>query len=223
MAISEFRIRGQRRQIAQHGWATCGLGRQPTPSRPPTSLQRGKPARQHRFHAPQCCLTLRSSGRPTAGHLGREASSAIIRFAAQVPCRRSPLSSNVRQHKRGRGMRGRKCGACAPRAEQPRSGFAARRLRQLHSASHAQHQGRSVPRNLKCSVHEPIEMPSQSVGLPQGGRSQVLRPWSAAAESSAWRKPPAVSTVTHRRAGHQQGCGAASQRDNITFTHRSAA
>jgi hypothetical protein len=44
-----------------------------------------------------CRLTLRSSGRPPARHLGREASSVIIRLAAQAPCRRPPLSSNVRR------------------------------------------------------------------------------------------------------------------------------
>jgi hypothetical protein len=43
-----------------------------------------------------CRLTPRSSGRPPARHLGREASSTIIRLAAQAPRRQPPLSSNVR-------------------------------------------------------------------------------------------------------------------------------
>ena len=42
-----------------------------------------------------CGLTLRSSGPPPAWHLGREASQAIVRLAAQAPIRRGPLSSNV--------------------------------------------------------------------------------------------------------------------------------
>jgi hypothetical protein len=46
----------------------------------------------------RCRLTLRSSGPPPAERPGREASSGIIRFAARVPCRRCPLSSNVRRH-----------------------------------------------------------------------------------------------------------------------------
>jgi hypothetical protein len=43
-----------------------------------------------------CRLTLRSSGRPPARHLGREPVSVIIGLAAQAPRRRPPLSSNVR-------------------------------------------------------------------------------------------------------------------------------
>ena len=48
--------------------------------------------------APQCGLTLRSSGPPPAWRLGREASQVIVRLAAQAPIRRGPLSSNVRPH-----------------------------------------------------------------------------------------------------------------------------
>ena len=47
----------------------------------------------------RCGLTLRSSGLPPAGHLGRGAASVIILSAAQAPCRRQPLSFNVR-HRR---------------------------------------------------------------------------------------------------------------------------
>ena len=45
-----------------------------------------------------CCLTLRSSGRPPARHLAREALTVIIRLAGQAPSRRQPLSSNVSHH-----------------------------------------------------------------------------------------------------------------------------
>jgi hypothetical protein len=42
-------------------------------------------------------LTPRSSGAPTARRPGREAlAQAIMRLAARAPCRRRPLSSNVR-------------------------------------------------------------------------------------------------------------------------------
>jgi len=44
------------------------------------------------------CLTLRSSGLAPAWHLAREALTVIVRLAGQAPSRRSPLSSNVRQH-----------------------------------------------------------------------------------------------------------------------------
>lgn len=44
----------------------------------------------------RCGLTLRSSGLPPAGHLGRGAASVIILSAAQAPRRHQPLSSNVR-------------------------------------------------------------------------------------------------------------------------------
>jgi hypothetical protein len=47
-------------------------------------------------HARQRGLTLRSSGLPPARHLARATSSVIIRRAGQAPCRRQPLSSNVR-------------------------------------------------------------------------------------------------------------------------------
>ena len=47
--------------------------------------------------AHECGLTLRSSGRPPAGRLGRAAGSGIILCAAKAPYRRSPLSSNVRR------------------------------------------------------------------------------------------------------------------------------
>jgi len=46
----------------------------------------------------KCGLTLRSWGLPPARHLARAPASAIIRCAGQVPCRRQPLSSNVRPH-----------------------------------------------------------------------------------------------------------------------------
>ena len=46
----------------------------------------------------RCGLTLRSSGLPPAGHLGRGAASVIILSAAQAPRRHQPLSSNVRAH-----------------------------------------------------------------------------------------------------------------------------
>ena len=55
-------------------------------------------ARRPRLHSRRRLrLTNRSSGRPPARHLGREASSVIIRSAAQAPRRRRPLSSNVRR------------------------------------------------------------------------------------------------------------------------------
>jgi hypothetical protein len=41
-------------------------------------------------------LTLRSSGRPPASHLGREVLWYMLHLAAKAPCRRPPLSSNVR-------------------------------------------------------------------------------------------------------------------------------
>jgi uncharacterized membrane protein len=44
---------------------------------------------------PAACLTGRSSGPPPARPLGREALRHIMRLAAQAPCRRRPLSSNV--------------------------------------------------------------------------------------------------------------------------------
>ena len=50
------------------------------------------------FVLPERGLTLRSSGLAPAWHLAREALWYIIRLAGQAPRRRSPLSSNVRQH-----------------------------------------------------------------------------------------------------------------------------
>lgn len=58
----------------------------------------GQPERPQTAGPRKCGLTLRSSGQPPAGHLGRAAASVIIRFAAQAPRRRQPLSSNVRPH-----------------------------------------------------------------------------------------------------------------------------
>jgi hypothetical protein len=46
-----------------------------------------------RWHPSGRGLTLRSSGLPPAGHLGRETARVIIRLAAQARCRRQPLSS----------------------------------------------------------------------------------------------------------------------------------
>jgi hypothetical protein len=48
----------------------------------------------------QCCLTPRSSGPPTAGRAHSRALGLrpILRPAAVTPCRRGPLSSNVRPH-----------------------------------------------------------------------------------------------------------------------------
>jgi len=43
------------------------------------------------------CLTHRSSGAPSAGHQAREAVMFIIGLAGPAPCRRRPLSSNVRR------------------------------------------------------------------------------------------------------------------------------
>jgi hypothetical protein len=51
-----------------------------------------------RTHASlRCGLTLRSSGEPPAWHLARDAPLVILRLAGQAPCRRLPLSSNVRR------------------------------------------------------------------------------------------------------------------------------
>ena len=53
-----------------------------------------------RFRRSPCatrrCLTLRSSGQPTAWHPGREALWYMLHLAARAPRRRPPLSSNVR-------------------------------------------------------------------------------------------------------------------------------
>ena len=43
----------------------------------------------------RCCLTCRSTGAPTAGHLGRAAPWFIIRRAALASCRRRPVSSTL--------------------------------------------------------------------------------------------------------------------------------
>ena len=45
-------------------------------------------------------LTPRSSGAPTACHAGHQALGLrpILRLLSSAPCRRRPLSSNVRQH-----------------------------------------------------------------------------------------------------------------------------
>jgi len=58
------------------------------------------------WHASSACamcgtqrLTIRSSGAPPAGHQAREAIMFIIVLAGLAPCRRRPLSSNVRQHR----------------------------------------------------------------------------------------------------------------------------
>ena len=46
-------------------------------------------------------LTPRSSGAPTAGHAGQQALGLrpILRLLPSAPCRRRPLSSNVRRRK----------------------------------------------------------------------------------------------------------------------------
>ena len=49
------------------------------------------------LHWRECCLTPRSSGAPTAWHLARAAVLFIIYRAGQVPHRRCPLNSHVRQ------------------------------------------------------------------------------------------------------------------------------
>ena len=58
--------------------------------------------RPHIYHAPsasnQCCLTLRSSGAPTAGHQARSGGTLyIFAIPGLASCRCRPLSSNVRQ------------------------------------------------------------------------------------------------------------------------------
>jgi len=55
---------------------------------------------QHQHSSVGRGLTPRSSGAPTAGHAGHQALGLrpILRLLSSAPCRRRPLSSNVRQH-----------------------------------------------------------------------------------------------------------------------------
>ena len=68
--------------------------------RPRRPVTQGSPVQAHGSKC-ACGLTGRSSGLPPARHLGREAASGIIRLAAQAPCRRQPLSFNVRPQMSG--------------------------------------------------------------------------------------------------------------------------
>ena len=56
--------------------------------------------RQASHGVPQCCLTPRSSGAPTACRTGHQALGLrpILRLLSSAPRRRCPLSSNVRPH-----------------------------------------------------------------------------------------------------------------------------
>ena len=63
-----------------------------------SSWHRGTPCKATHLQHRECSLTLRSSGAPTAGCQARRPLWFILRPSGLAPCRRRPLSSNVRQH-----------------------------------------------------------------------------------------------------------------------------
>jgi hypothetical protein len=75
--------------------------------------------------AAQCCLTPRSTGPATARRLGRAAPWFILHRAAQAPCLRGPVSSNVRRHRTGRAVFQQEV-RLRRGLEQPRGGQAAK-------------------------------------------------------------------------------------------------